>query len=61
MKGSMNSKERFRTYGKQQRVMRETAVQIGEFLEKYGFHSKDDIANEIDQLSDEAETAGTTN
>ena len=40
----------------QQRVMRETAVQIGEFLEKYGFHSKDDIANEIDQLSDEAET-----
>ena len=40
----------------QQRVMRETAVQIGEFLETYGFHSKDDIANEIDQLSDEAET-----
>lgn len=40
----------------QQRVMRETAVQIGEFLQKYDFDSHDDIAREVAQLSEEAET-----
>lgn len=37
-----------------QRVMRETADQITEFLTKYGFNSQDEIAKEIDHLSNEA-------
>ena len=40
----------------QQRVMRETANQVGEFLEKYGFDSQEDIETEIAELIEEGET-----
>ena len=39
----------------QQRVMRETVAQISDFLEKYNFHSTEGIADEMKQLSNEAE------
>jgi hypothetical protein len=38
-----------------QRTMRETAKQIDEFLQRYGFNSKDQIELEIGQLNDEEE------
>jgi hypothetical protein len=42
-----------------QRTMRETAKQIDEFLQRYGFNSKDQIALEIDRLNDEEEKLET--
>jgi uncharacterized Zn finger protein (UPF0148 family) len=38
-----------------QRVMREAAKQIDEFLKRYGFNSKDEIESEVDKLNDEEE------
>jgi hypothetical protein len=38
-----------------QRTMREAAKQIDEFLQRYGFNSKDQIGFEIDRLNEEEE------